>query len=229
MNLNEMYYVEIEKHISEAVAELKRKAYAAGYEQGKFDQRMEMAINEVSLLANGDLQSKKAREFLEEQRKKSQQEERDRIVERAKKDIEKIIKRLGLNYVQFVINKEKRTIVALIKRVPSPKVESKGKAKAHPDDCFNVHIGKVIALRRALGLEVPSEYLNAPQPTEARVGDIIRVYYAYKRIDEKKYFEGKVTAIEDWCGDTVYCLDYGDYTLIDENDYIIDDSREDDE
>ena len=52
---------------------------------------------------------------------------------------------------------------------------ARGIAKAAPDDCFNVHIGKAIALHRALGLEVPDEYLNAPQPTEVRVGDAVRL------------------------------------------------------
>lgn len=31
-----------------------------------------------------------------------------------------------------------------------------------------------MALRRALGLAVPDEYLNAPQPTEVRVGDVVQ-------------------------------------------------------
>ncbi len=52
-------------------------------------------------------------------------------------------------------------------------VRDRGIAKATPDDCFNIHIGKAIALRRALGLAVPDEYLNAPQPTEVRVGDFV--------------------------------------------------------
>src|SRR5699024_11680223 len=50
----------------------------------------------------------------------------------------------------------------------------RGIAKCDPSDCFNVHIGKAIALRRALEVEVPDEYLNTPQPTEVRVGDIVR-------------------------------------------------------
>jgi hypothetical protein len=38
---------------------------------------------------------------------------------------------------------------------------------------FNVHIGKAIALRRALRLNVPQAYLSVPQPTEAQVGDVV--------------------------------------------------------
>lgn len=77
--------------------------------------------------------------------------------------------------VDFVINRDKRTVVALIRTAifDTAKVWAKGKAKCAPGDVFNVHIGKAIALRRALGLPVPDEYLNAPQPTGPRVGDIV--------------------------------------------------------
>ncbi|WP_224988372.1 hypothetical protein [Bacillus amyloliquefaciens] len=110
---------------------------------------------------------------------------RDEIVEQAKADILKYRTFYGeLRYfyrsivcnVEFVINKKKSTVVALLKSVGRGTVKSKGIAKAAPSDCFNVHIGKAIALRRALCLAVPDEYLNAPQPTEVRVGDV--VYYS---------------------------------------------------
>src|SRR5699024_6527622 len=74
---------------------------------------------------------------------------------------------------EFVVNKEKRTVVALLRGWGSGTIVKRGIAKCAPKDCFNVHIGKAIALRRALGLEVPDEYLNAPQPTEVREGDIV--------------------------------------------------------
>src|SRR5690606_31968390 len=69
---------------------------------------------------------------------------------------------------------EKRTVVCLLKGFRIPVIYAKGIAKCAPGDCFNVHIGKAIALRRALGLKVPSDYLNAPQPTEVRVGDVVK-------------------------------------------------------
>jgi len=117
--------------------------------------------------------------------------------------------------VQFIVNNEKRTVVALIKWLGSSDVWAKGIAKCAPTDCFNAHIGKAIALRRALGLDVPAEYLNAPQPTEVRVGD--RIYLE---------FNGET--------ETVSGFNYGGYTLthespgcVDKDDYkIIDDSRE---
>ncbi|PAK29585.1 hypothetical protein CJ467_14400 [Bacillus velezensis] len=115
----------------------------------------------------------------------SAQARRDEIVEQAKADVEKLSNYGdGVRYetgtgsfatcnVEFVVNRDKRTVVALLKGVRTGKVYAKGIAKAAPDDCFNVHIGRAIALRRALGLAVPDEYLNAPQPTEVRVGDFI--------------------------------------------------------
>ncbi|MCA0117385.1 hypothetical protein LCD32_00040, partial [Bacillus sp. RSS_NA_20] len=58
-------------------------------------------------------------------------------------------------------------------------IRERGISKCAPNDCFNAHIGKAIALRRALGLEVPSEYLNVPQPTDVRVGDVVNYRNAY--------------------------------------------------
>ncbi|WP_440132577.1 hypothetical protein [Bacillus subtilis] len=117
---------------------------------------------------------------------KTAQARRDEIVEQAKADVEKLSNYgAGVRYetdvftkatcnVEFVANRDKRTVVALVKGVRTGNVYAKGIAKAAPSDCFNVHIGKAIALRRALGLAVPDEYLNAPQPTEVRVGDVIK-------------------------------------------------------
>jgi hypothetical protein len=82
-------------------------------------------------------------------------------------------------------------VVALLKFLNGSKVLSRGIAKCHPDDCFNAHIGRAIALRRALGLEVPDEYLNAPQPTEVRAGDVVKwgdgSIYRIKNISGKEY------------------------------------------
>lgn len=118
----------------------------------------------------------------------TEQEARDKIVEQAKDDIEvlrgmamsgggtslPITSIVGDVAPRFVVNKEKRTVVTLLDFMHVDGIcEYKGIAKCAPSDCFNSHIGKAIALRRALGLEVPDEYLNAPNPTEARVGDYV--------------------------------------------------------
>lgn len=71
----------------------------------------------------------------------------------------------------FRVNTNKRAVTALIYGAFSKELVFKGIAKCHPDDVFNEHIGKAIALGRALGLDV-SEFENAPQPTIA-VGQMV--------------------------------------------------------
>ncbi|WHX85841.1 hypothetical protein QNH18_16975 [Bacillus paralicheniformis] len=163
-NLDAMGYDELIEHGEAVMRAISLRSYGEGYKQGKFDADMDATYMRP--------------------KKKTAQERRDEIVEQAKADIENFKYRtfygeLRYSYhgivcnVEFVVNKEKRTVVALLKSVGEGAVKSKGIAKAAPDDCFNVHIGKAIALHRALGLEVPDEYLNAPQPTEVRVGDVV--------------------------------------------------------
>ena len=169
--LHEMSYVELEKHAIEVISELKIKAYGAGYEQGKFDAEMEAGFKAVVRALESD------------------QDKRDRIVKQAKEDVKELRRRMSSSLgnregnstfrirstkASFVVNKNKRTIVALIKGARNPVLYEKGIAKCAPNDCFNVHIGKAISLRRALGLDVPSEYVDAPQPTEVRVGDVVK-------------------------------------------------------
>ncbi|AXN39806.1 hypothetical protein [Peribacillus butanolivorans] len=109
---------------------------------------------------------------------KSPQQIRDEIVAKAKADVAHLIKQTkllqGREYnAYFSVNFEKRTVAARFQENGSRYVTVRGTAKADPSDCFNVHIGKAIALRRALDLEVPAEYYNAPAPTEVRVGDVV--------------------------------------------------------
>lgn len=103
------------------------------------------------------------------------QDIRDSIVEQAKRDVAQIEYDQSENLLrmQYVVNAEKRTVVCLAWRVDHGYIDSRGIAKCAPSDCFNANIGKAIALRRALGLDVPSEYLTAPQPTKVRVGDVV--------------------------------------------------------
>jgi len=95
---------------------------------------------------------------------------------------------------EFIINYEKKTIVALVKGPTSGKLRGKGIAKCDPADVFNIHIGKAIALYRALGKKVPTILLTAPNPTVIEVGDIIgfkddtvheKTRYKVKSIDPK--------------------------------------------
>ncbi|MDE5154306.1 hypothetical protein PWO45_09955 [Bacillus amyloliquefaciens] len=159
------------------------------------------------------------------------QARRDEIVEQAKADVE-TLKECGRTHggkpfdyrlemlcvkSEFIVNRDKRTVVVLLKGAGTELVYVRGIAKAAPDDCFNVHIGKAIALRRALGLTVPDEYLNAPQPTEVRVGDFIA--------DDSGVHKALVIEDDSWPpfsgGAAIYLKDARKYGY-----RIIDDSRE---
>lgn len=166
-NLDAMGYDELIEHGEAVMRAISLCSYGEGYKQGKFDADMEATYMRKP--------------------EKTAQERRDEIVEQAKADFWKLVRQNNKLdcVVNFVVNREKRTVVALIKDEYTGRVYARGIAKAAPDDCFNVHIGKAIALHRALGLEVPDEYLNAPQPTEVRVGDVVLVD-SMKNIQELK-------------------------------------------
>lgn len=158
IDLDAMGCDELIEHGEAVMRAIRLRSYGEGYKQGKFDADMDATYMRP--------------------KEKTAQERRDEIVERAKADVEKLSNRHQRSQycgysVEFRVNNEKRTIVVLLKGVNTGIVYTRGIAKAAPSDCFNEHIGKAIALHRALGLEVPDEYLNAPQPTEVRVGDIV--------------------------------------------------------
>ena len=81
--------------------------------------------------------------------------------------------------VEFIVNEEKRTVVALLRGFSIPTLYAKGIAKCHPDEVFNADIGKAIALARALEFDVPEEFLNAAQPDEVVVGMVVETYDFY--------------------------------------------------
>lgn len=171
MNLKELSYEALNGLLDDVLSEIKLRQFDLGFERGKIFGQKYATVE------------------------KSPQEIRDDIIDRAKRDVAEIVKR-GIDVkakggsdgnetyrdsfyeVIFNVNNEKRTVVSLIKGATGNGrvfgVRHRGIAKCAPDDCFNVHIGKAIALRRALGLDVPAEYLSAPQPEEVRDGDIIR-------------------------------------------------------
>lgn len=171
---------------------------------------------------------------------------RELTVNKAKEDVEAIVARgsdiTAFNYtpignntylnrfytVEFVVNREKRTVVALIHINSrdgdiSNRDAHKGIAKCNPDDCFNEHIGKAVAVRRAFDLPIPDEYLTAPQPTEPKEGAHIRVYYEDPLITSSPYFEGKVIRK---ASTNLYKLGVGGATSFDpkDGDRVIDDS-----
>ncbi|TWL40905.1 hypothetical protein P5637_23150 [Bacillus paralicheniformis] len=214
-NVEQRYDIAVE-NAREAIEELRLAAYAKGYE----DARRE-------LTATAPVE-------------KTAQERRDEIVEQAKADINELKNRNFYEvpdadnfynpYIctaEFIVNNQKRTVVALLRGANTSKVYARGIAKATPDDCFNVHIGKAIALHRALGLEVPDEYLNAPQPTEVRVGDVVR--YVPTTGHVKEFTVGKIADGKAYDSDHPGLFAYLDaqnrYSLPCINPKTIDDSR----
>lgn len=90
--------------------------------------------------------------------------------------------------VEFVVDAEKRTITALMRGVDTNNIYEEATAKCSPNDVFNEHIGKAIALGRALGLDV-SEFEQAVQPTVALGQKIFTLGYfeEFKFVDNEKW------------------------------------------
>lgn len=157
-NLFEMSYGELISLVEDAMKALRTRSYKNSYDQGSFDAEIEAAHGTYE---------------------KPDQQKRDEIVAKAKEDVEDLVRRHFVSKADFIVNAAKRTVVALGKSWIDGRILRRGIAKCAPDDCFNSHIGKAIALRRALRLPVPTEYLNVPQPTEVRVGDVVNYRNAY--------------------------------------------------
>lgn len=89
--------------------------------------------------------------------------------------------------VEFVVDAEKRTITALMRGVDTNNIYEEATAKCNPSDVFNEHIGKAIALGRALCLDV-SEFEQAVQPTEFAIGQEIEYTHEIRK-GEKRTIE----------------------------------------
>lgn len=119
---------------------------------------------------------------------KTPNQQRKATIERAKAFVEENVKAVsngnwldsgialaeecGPLRIDFIVNAEKRTVVALpkLQNIPSHTVShAKTVAKCNPGDVFNTDIGKAIALGRMFGKDV-SEFEQAVQPTEVVVG-----------------------------------------------------------
>lgn len=70
----------------------------------------------------------------------------------------------------FHVNAEKGVVTALAHGRYGGKLSDKAFAKCHPNDVFNADIGKAIAAGRLYGVDIPSEFTEAPMPTEVVVG-----------------------------------------------------------
>lgn len=153
--LQTLNYVELNMLMSDIFLEIKKRSYNEGM---------------VRAMTSGISEEPEAPVKPDKSEERTSQQLRDDIVNFAKFEIAHLTKQESQNLLRprFVVNREKRTIVCLMERFDLGYIESRGIAKCDPSDCFNAHLGRAIALRRALGLEVPSGYLNAPQPTEVR-------------------------------------------------------------
>ena len=114
---------------------------------------------------------------------KSANEQRAELIQRAREFVEglfieghggvgKVVwGESGHTKVDFIVNEEKRTVVALLSLAYiDVKNRHKGIAKCMPGEVFNADIGKAIALAKALEIDVPKEFMQAVQPDEKVVG-----------------------------------------------------------
>lgn len=112
-------------------------------------------------------------------------QQRAEIIENAKKFVEENQD----DYFHVEVDDEKRTVFTW-KLITEGKIYKAmtGLASCHSDDVFNEHIGKAIALGRALGLDV-SEFEQAVQPTVALGQKIFTLGYLeeFKFVDNEKW------------------------------------------
>lgn len=187
--------IRLEMEIKELINAATDAAYRDGYEAGK----LSGAINIVEDINNKWLEEKKSANY-----------QRARTIAKAKEFISTNL--AGQHFfkggeyvsfsntngyvtchdVEFIVDKEKQTIVALIKY--GKIVALKGIAKCMPGDVFNEHIGKAIALAKALKIDIPVEFLEAVQPDELVVGHVtiwsndFRTTYTVNEIKDNKAY-----------------------------------------
>lgn len=127
-------------------------------------------------------------------------QQRKELIEKARKFVEENSIGTLFNNISFVINTNKRTVVAL----KSSKVVKSAKAKCDPDDVFNEYLGMAIALGRLQGLPIPREFLEAVQPSEVVVGHTVTTKNSLQIYDVPAFHErdflngefGRAIAIE---------------------------------
>ncbi|OMD16238.1 hypothetical protein [Paenibacillus odorifer] len=96
---------------------------------------------------------------------------RAQAIAKATADVAELLRAVWSMDVDFHVNRDKRAVTALVKRGGA--LFAKFTAKCSPADVFHAEIGKAISLRKALGLAVPTEYTDAPQPEKAEIGAVV--------------------------------------------------------
>ncbi|WP_107842018.1 hypothetical protein [Metasolibacillus meyeri] len=141
---------------------------------------------------------------------KSANEQRAEMIEKAKGFVEKYsgvvtnnttpyTTAAGSTTVKLFVNEEKKIITAIPHLVNTDYTVYADKkfAKCNPSDVFNEHIGKAIALGRALNLDV-SEFENAVQPDELVIGMKVELL---KQMKHPKNSPGSIKTI---CKEGIY-------------------------
>ncbi|RPJ97257.1 hypothetical protein CW357_00900 [Rummeliibacillus sp. TYF005] len=149
-------------------------------------------------------------------------QKRAKLIEQAKKFVEEQVESHKRYYlfnkspieIRFVVNSKKRTVVCLITDLNYGLVTKRGIAKCAPDDVFNEHIGKAIALARALEIDVPNEFLKAVQPDEVVMGMDLEI-----RTNGKFNFTHKPANADDLedCNESFQSDNFGTFIIDDTN------------
>lgn len=112
----------------------------------------------------------------------SKKETRKDVIEKAKNyvresKVQEILTESGTPTVvpEFIVKRAERVVVVLLRGYGSGAIYRRGVAKTAPEDVFNVHIGKAIALKKALEQPIPDELMFAPKPEKAEVGNKVMV------------------------------------------------------
>lgn len=162
---------------------------------------------------------------------------RKAVIERAKAFVEDVerkskdctVRNVGNSFLsewltlqEYHVNKEKRVVTVVVrKHRGNNDFLTKAIARCSPDDVFNVHIGKAIALAKAYGLEVPREFTHAPQP-EIAVGQVVRNEQDFPHAVQGPVSKGdKFTVVSEPPTNT----ECGMFSAIAESATIIDDSE----
>lgn len=145
-------------------------------------------------------------------------QQRAEIIEKAKKFVEKFTTPNSLSgewrakgaiswngygvYPEFFVNENKRIVTLVFKGAGNPKkILKRTFAKCNPSDVFNQHIGKAIALGRALNIDV-SEFEQAVQPNEIVVGHKIEGkfndFYEITAINENTFSTNPGSHFHKW-------------------------------
>src|SRR5690554_4090460 len=160
----------IEK-VAETPTKLTKNQRIKALEQAQASLETEVATlkRRIEALEQGKSYTHTPRLSVEDVKPVSANQKRKAIIDEAKAFVESVqrkqrdrrcttegneILRSHMTETEFIVNKEKRTVVALVRGIYSGDIHAKGIAKCAPDDVFNADIGKAIALGRALGLDV---------------------------------------------------------------------------